>query len=150
MANKKRCNQLGTTRKKSRRPQLLSVYLIDTDILIWVLRGNEKYEEFLQSLKDKNAFSISTVTIAEIYKNIYPSELLKTESVLEEFLTWDVTKSIAKQAGLYWQQYVKQLKNLSLTDCLIAATANLNNLTLISLNIKHFPMNDIKILNIPT
>jgi len=126
------------------------VYLIDTDILIWVLRGNEKYEEFLQSLKDKNAFSISTVTIAEIYKNIYPSELLKTESVLEEFLTWDVTKSIAKQAGLYWQQYVKQLKNLSLTDCLIAATANVNNLTLISLNIKHFPMNDIKILNTPT
>ena len=126
------------------------MYLIDTDILIWVLRGNEKYEEFLQSLKDKNAFSISTVTIAEIYKNIYPSELLKTESVLEEFLTWDVTKSIAKQAGLYWQQYVKQLKNLSLTDCLIAATANVNNLTLISLNIKHFPMKDIKILNTPT
>lgn len=123
------------------------MHLIDTDILIWVLRGNKKYEEFLQNLKDKDTLSISTVTIAEIYKNIFPSEIIKTEGILNEFQTWDVTSSIAKQAGLYWQQYVKHLKNLSLTDCLIAATASINNLTLISLNIKHFPMNDIRVLN---
>lgn len=125
------------------------MYLIDTDILIWVLRGDRKYEDFLQSLKDKGSFSISTVTIAEIYKNIYPSEIVKTENVLSELQTWDVTPPIAKQAGLYWQEYIKRLKNLSLTDCLIAGCANVNNLTLVSLNIKHFPMEDIKILNPP-
>ena len=123
------------------------MYLIDTDILIWVLRGNKKYEELLQSLKNKGSLSISTVTIAEIYENIYPSEIVKTENVLKELLTWDVTPAIAKQAGLYWQEFIKELKNLSLMDCLIAATANVNNLTLVSLNTKHFPMKDIKILN---
>lgn len=133
--------------KKSRRSQILNMYLIDTDILIWVLRGNKKYEDLLQNLKYKDSLSISTVTIAEIYKNIYPSEIMKTESVLAEFQTWDVTTSIAKQAGLYWQQYSKRLKNLSLTDCLIAGTANVNNLTLVSLNAKHFPMKDIQTLN---
>jgi len=122
------------------------MYLIDTDILIWILRGNKKYEELLQNLKDKNPLSISVITLAEIYKNIFPSELVKTENVLNEFHTWDVTPSVAKQAGLYWQEYVKQLKNLSLTDCLIAAAANVNDLTLVSLNAKHFPMRDIKIL----
>lgn len=123
------------------------MFLIDTDIIIWVLRGNKKYEEFLQNIKDKDSLSVSTVTIAEIYKNVFPSEIVKTENVLSELETWDVTPSIAKQAGLYWQEYIKQLKNLSLTDCLIAATANVNNLTLVSLNTKHFPMKDIKILN---
>lgn len=123
------------------------MYLVDTDILIWVLRGNKKYEELLQILKDKKPLSISTITIAEIYKNIYPSEILKTESVLNEFLTWDITPSIAKIAGLYWQQYTKQLKNLNLTDCLIAGTANTNNLTLVSLNRRHFPMKDISLLD---
>ncbi|OGD83162.1 hypothetical protein A3A54_01035 [Candidatus Curtissbacteria bacterium RIFCSPLOWO2_01_FULL_39_62] len=123
------------------------MYLLDTDIIIWVLRGNKKYEELLQNLKDKDTLSISTVTIAEIYKNIFPSEIVKTENVLGELETWDVTSSIAKQAGLYWQEYVKQLKNLNLTDCLIAATANVNNLTLVSLNTKHFPMKDIKTLS---
>lgn len=123
------------------------MYLIDTDIIIWILRGNKKYEDFLQNLKYKGSLSISTVTIAEIYKNIYPSEIMKTENVLHEFETWDATTTIAKQAGLYWQQYSKQLKNLSLTDCLIAGTANINNLVLVSLNAKHFPMKDIQILN---
>ena|SRR5579859_4197307 len=123
------------------------MYLIDTDVLIWVLRGNKIYEDFIQDLKDKGPLSISTVTIAEIYKNIYPSELIKTENVLNELQTWDVNSSIAKQAGLYWQEYIKKLKDLSLTDCLIAATANVNNLGLVSLNRKHFPMNDITVLN---
>lgn len=123
------------------------MYLIDTDILIWVLRGNEKYEKLLQNLKDKEALSISTVTITEIYKNIFPSEFVKTENLLNELQTRDVTPSIAKQAGLYWQEFIKQFKNLSLMDCLIAATANINNLTLVSLNAKHFPMTDIKTLS---
>ena len=123
------------------------MYLIDTDIIIWILRGNKKYEELLQGLKDKDSLSISTVTIAEIYENIYPSEIVKTEKVLNELQTWDVTPEIAKQAGLYWQEFIKSLKNLSLMDCLIASTANVNNLTLVSLNTKHFPMKDIKILN---
>lgn len=123
------------------------MYLIDTDVLIWVLRGNKQYEDFLYSLKDKGTLTISTITIAEIYKNIYPSEIIKTENLLNELQTWDVDLTIAKQAGLYWQEYIKQLNNLSLTDCLIAATANLHNLTLVSLNIKHFPMQDITFLN---
>jgi len=67
--------------------------------------------------------------------------------VLNELQTWDVTPTIAKQAGLYWQEYIKQLKNLSLTDCLIAGTANANNLVMVSLNAKHFPMKDIQLLN---
>ena len=121
------------------------MYLIDTDVLIWILRGNKKYSDLLISLKDNDALSISTVSIGEIYKNLFPSELIKTENFLNEFQIWDVTTSIAKQAGLYYQQYSKQFKNLNLTYCLIAATVTVSNLTLVSLNIKHFPMNDIKI-----
>jgi len=123
------------------------MYLVDTDVLIWALRGNKKFEELLQNLTDKSSLSISTVTIAEIYKNIFPSEIVKTEKVLSELQTWDVTEEIAKQAGLYWQEYIKRLKNLSLIDCFIASTANVNNLTLVSLNAKHFPMGGIKLLN---
>lgn len=123
------------------------MYLIDTDILIWVLRGDKKNEDFLQNLKNRGSLSISTITIAEVYKNIFPSEIVKTENVLNEFQVWDVTATIAKQGGLYWQQYAKQLKNLSLTDCLIAGTANVNSVTLVSLNSKHFPMKDIKLIS---
>lgn len=125
----------------------MNMYLIDTDIIIWILRGNKKYIDLLQKLALKETLSISTITIAEIYKNIYPAELLKTETLLDALQSFDVTPAVAKQAGLYWQEYAKKLKNLSLMDCLIAATANTNEATLISLNRKHFPMKDIKLLD---
>lgn len=123
------------------------MYLIDTAIIIWVLRNNKKYVDLLKVLSKKTPLAISTITIAEIYKNVYPAELLKTENLLNELQSLDVTPNVAKQAGLYWQEYSKKLKNLSLTDCLIAASANVNNATLVSLNIKHFPMRDIQLLN---
>lgn len=133
--------------KISLRTSFLNMYLIDTDILIWVLRDNEKYTSLLKNLARKESLTISTITIAEIYKNIYPAELVKTENLLNELQNLDVTPQVAKQAGLYWQEYSKRLKTLSLIDCLIAATANTNEATLVSLNRKHFPMKDIKLLD---
>ncbi|MBI2085991.1 PIN domain-containing protein [Candidatus Daviesbacteria bacterium] len=112
-----------------------------------MLRENGKYVNLLKKLAQKDSLAISTITIAEIYKNIYPTELLKTERLLNELQNFDVTSTVAKQAGLYWQEYSKNLKNLSLIDCLIAATANMNEAILVSLNKKHFPMSDIKLLD---
>ncbi len=123
------------------------MFLIDTDILIWVLRKKERYINLLSNLALKGTLYISTISIAEIYKNVYPSELIKTENLLNELQSLNVTPAIAKQAGLYWQEYSKKLKNLNITDCLIAAAATLNGLTLVSLNKKHFPMKDIKLLD---
>lgn len=122
------------------------MYLLDTDIIIWVLRGNQKYQDLFDDLSNHETLSISTITIAEIYKNIFPGESIKTENLLSGLQAHDVTPIIAKQAGFYWQQYSKDLKNLNITDCLIAATASLNEAILVSLNKKHFPMKDIKLL----
>lgn len=123
------------------------MYLIDTDVLIWVLRGRSEIIEKVSQLKEKQALGISVISIAEIYKNIFPSELTTTEDYLNQHIQLDVNSKISKIAGLYWQQYAKNLKGLSLTDCLIAATANFNNCTLVSLNTKHFPMKDIMVIN---
>ena len=123
------------------------MYLLDTDVLIWVLRGKKDIVGKVSELKNKSPLGISVISTAEIYKNIFSSELTVTEDYLEQHIIFDVDQKIAKTAGLYWQQYAKQLKNLSLTDCLIAGTANVNSLILVSLNTKHFPMKDIQVLN---
>ena len=123
------------------------MYLLDTDVLIWVLRGKKDIVDKVSELKNKSSLGISVISTAEIYKNIFSSELTVTEDYLEQHIIFDVDQKIAKTAGLYWQQYAKQLKNLSLTDCLIAGTANVNSLILVSLNTKHFPMKDIQVLN---
>lgn len=123
------------------------MYLIDTNIIIWVLRGNPYYTSLLQKIKYKAAVSISAATIAEIYKNILPTETITTEELISKMLVWDVNGRIAKQAGLYWQQYIRRFKNIHIMDCLIAATAQEYNLTLLTLNTRHFPMNDISVFD---
>lgn len=124
------------------------MYLLDTDVLIWILRGKKEIIEKVSKLKNESPLSISVISIAEIYKNIFPSELTLTEDFLIQHIQLTMDSKIAKIAGLYWQQYAKKLKNLSLTDCLIAGTANVNEATLVSLNTKHFPMDDITLLNL--
>lgn len=121
------------------------MYIIDTDVIVWVLRGNKKYEEELLILKNKAPLCISAITVTEVYKNIFPGELPTTEDVLFRFETKDITFTIARQAGFYFQQFSKQLKTLHIFDCLIAATAKEYGLTLITLNVLHFPMTDIKL-----
>ena len=123
------------------------MYLLDTDILIWVLRGKKDIIDKVSQFKDESSLSISVISIAEIYKNIFPSELTPTEDYLLQHIQLDVNQKIAKIAGLYWQEHSKQLKNLSLTDCLIAATANVHEAKLVTLNTKHFPMKDISVMN---
>mgnify|MGYP001602105012 CR=1 FL=1 len=129
------------------RPVTLIMYLLDTDVLIWVLRGKKDIVQKVSRLKDLSALCISVISIAEIYKNIFPSELMTTEEYIQQHIILEVDQKIAKTAGLYWQEHSKQLKNLSLTDCLIAATAHINDASLVSLNTKHFPMKNIKTIN---
>lgn len=124
------------------------MHLIDTDIIIWALRKNQKYIQLLKKLSKRGYLYISTITIAEVYKNIYPTEFTYTEEILNQFRSVDVTPLVAKNGGFYWQYFHKNLSSLSLADCLIAATANLSDLTLVTLNKKHFPMKDIKLLDL--
>lgn len=95
----------------------------------------------------KQTIGISTITAAEIYKNVFPIEMPAVEDFISHQELFSVSLDIAKTAGLYWNQYHHRLKNLSLTDCLIAATAKIHQATLATMNTKHFPMEDIKLFN---
>lgn len=123
------------------------MYLLDTDVLIWILRGKKEVKEKVLKFKEESPLAISVISIAEIFRNVFPSELSTTEDFLNLHIIFNLDQKTAKIGGLYCQQYSKQLKNLTLDDCLIAGCANVNDLTLVTLNTKHFPMKDIKTLN---
>lgn len=120
--------------------------LLDSDIVIWILRDNQ---EVIRAVSNSasDSFSVSSLAVAEVYKNVRDSELKKTEEFFDRVVVISVSRKIGEVGGLYWNQFHKTLANLSIVDCLIAATAKEERSTLFTLNSKHFPMRDIKVVN---
>ncbi len=121
--------------------------LLDTNIVIWMLRGKVQVIEKVDKMSRSDKTALSVITIAEVYQNAFSHEIDSTDKYIDTNEVYEVNKRIAKDAGMYWNQYHKKLLTLSITDCLIAATAKYHKCSLLTLNTRHFPMTDIKVQN---
>ena len=119
-----------------------SKILIDTDIIIDHLRGIGNFED-LVSDSAKNICHISVITIAEIYSLLYFNEYEIVDRLVSHLKVVSVDTIIAKLAGNYRMNYYKS-HQLTIPDAIIAASSKINNVLLITKNLKHFPMEDIE------
>lgn len=112
--------------------------ILDSDVIIDYLRGHPFAKQYF--LKLESPCFISVITVAELYSGVKNREQEHAlESCLQFFTSLPVDDSVAKQAGIYRQQYMKS-HAVGMADALIAATADLFKLHLITLNVKHYPM----------
>jgi predicted nucleic acid-binding protein len=123
------------------------MYILDTDVIIWLLRKKKDVIQAIMRASEKGELFLSTATVAEVYKNAFENELKETEVFLKKHTILPLDYEIAKQAGTYWKDWNKKYKTLGLIDCIIASTAKQNNLRLITYNTKHYPMRDIVIIS---
>jgi predicted nucleic acid-binding protein len=49
-------------------------YLLDTDVLIWILRGEKQIVESVLEITKVKKQAISLISVAEIFKNVFPKE----------------------------------------------------------------------------
>ena len=121
-------------------------FLLDSTALIDFLRGNENLNSLLGKLAQEAPLAVSAVTIAELYSGIRKSEITKTERLLESLCLYLIDGQIARRAGLYQRNYRQKGISLGLADCFIAATAVENDLTLVTKNVRHFPMAELAVI----
>ena len=111
--------------------------LVDTDVLIWVLRGNLKAAAALKSPRD---WSLSAVSYMELLKGARDKrELSAIRNFLHDmgFTFLPVTESISRRATIYMEEYVLTF-GLDLADALIAATAAEHATAIYTGNDKHY------------
>lgn len=111
--------------------------LIDTDVLIWFMRGNAKAQIIIDQQKP---FSISVVTYIELVQGMRnQEELMALRSALRQWETKIIylTEAISSKAMLYVEKYALS-HSLHLADALIGATAVVYALPLLTANAKHY------------
>lgn len=114
--------------------------LVDSDVLIAHLRGQEVARNWLERARNRGPLAVSVVTIVEITGGMRTAERREVWRLLGSLHTESVTPRVARRAGEFMRSYRRSHATISLGDYLIAATADIEGLTLASLNVRHFPM----------
>ena len=111
--------------------------LVDTDVLIWYMRGNDKALRAIEALDE---FSMSVVTYIELVQGLRNKAELNT---LRNFLqsqsvpVLHVIESISSTAMFLVEQHHFS-HSLGFSDAIIAATAVSHGLPLMTANTKHY------------
>ena len=111
--------------------------LIDTDVLIWYIRGSTKAKQYIE---DVNDFSISVVTYIELVQGLRNKEELRI--LRNSFKSWGATiiyinEDISAKAMFLVEQYFLS-HSIQLADALIGATSMVYGLPLLTANTKHY------------
>jgi predicted nucleic acid-binding protein len=117
-------------------------FLIDSNIIIYHLNGEKIATDFLK--KNLTYSFISRLTFIEVLSfDFTEKEKKDVTNLLNSFNIIDTSKDIAFKA-----LENREKKKIKLADNIIAATAQVNNLILVTRNIKDFNNLNIQLLNI--
>jgi predicted nucleic acid-binding protein len=110
---------------------------IDTDVLIWYMRGNEKAYKLVEN---SGSFFISVVTYIELVQGMRNKKELN--SLRQALHGWDakiiyISEEISTKAMFFVEQHFLS-HSIQLADALIAASAVIYGLPVITGNDKHF------------
>jgi predicted nucleic acid-binding protein len=122
-------------------------YLLDSDVLIWQLRNQEETVELLANLSKRGILACSVVSIVEVQAGVRRGEEKKTDALLDSLKAYDVTPAIANLAGTFIRGYRAKGITLDFVDSIVAATAVIHGLTLLTYNVKHYPMPEVTLFS---
>jgi predicted nucleic acid-binding protein len=119
----------------------LSTYLLDTSVIIEVLRGvRRRIETVERLLADGHLLACTAINVAEVFAGMRPKERGPTVAFLASLEHYDMTRDLAEKAGTLRREWATRGRTLTLADCLIAAAALTHGLVLVTDNAKDFPM----------
>jgi hypothetical protein len=113
-------------------------HVLDTSILIDVLRGSEAATQWLSTLEAIP--SCSEITKIEVLRGTRSAERASTERLLHALHWVALDERISRQAGELGRRYRRSHVGLAVADLVIAATAVELGGDLATMNVRHFPM----------
>jgi predicted nucleic acid-binding protein len=113
--------------------------LLDTDIAIDFLRQRDYARQLLEHWAGIGLLAISTLTQLEIYHGMRTMEEPATNVFLDGLTSVVVDIPIARRAGSILAENRARGVSVGIADAIIAATALLLNVPLLTNNVEHYP-----------
>ncbi|MEE8587367.1 MAG: type II toxin-antitoxin system VapC family toxin [Acidobacteriota bacterium] len=114
--------------------------LLDSDVVIWHLRGDESVVPRVVALSRQGRIGLSVITRAEVIQGMREQEREGTFEFLDACKTLPVDRVVADRAGEIARSQRAQGRTIDLPDALIGATALEAEIPLYTCNPRHFPM----------
>lgn len=111
--------------------------LFDTDVFIWIQRGNLKAAGAINAAADRYLSAQTYMELLQGAQNKAQQRIVKRFVSDLGFVTLPLTENIGHRALIYIEEYGIS-SGLRAGDAIIAATAVENNLPLCSANEKHY------------
>jgi hypothetical protein len=111
--------------------------LVDSDILIWVMRGDDRASTFLDDIASPAISAVSYMELVQGMRNRRELAALTAFAQARKVRLLPISESITGRAVRLVERHFLS-HHLQLADALIAASALENKLTLATGNVKHF------------
>lgn len=124
--------------------------LLDTTVLIDVLRGRPRTVERLRALRRHGGVPFTTpINVEEIHRGLHDSERATAVRLFEGLRILSIRRPEGVRAGDWRRQHASAGVTLAQADCLIAAVAVSAGVPLATGNPKHFPMQELEVQHWP-
>lgn len=114
--------------------------VVDTSVLIDVLRGDREAVRVLRESREAGALHSSEIVKLEVLAGMSPSEAAATRGLLGAFTWHPLDEEVAEIAGELGRKWLPHNRGIDSADLTIAATAIALDAQLLTRNVKHFPM----------
>jgi hypothetical protein len=119
--------------------------LFDTDILIWVQRGNSKAAQFIDGADERLVSILTYMELLQAAKDKRQHAVIKQYVRDLSFSILPLTEGVGHRALVYVEEYGLS-SGMRAGDAIVAATATENGLTLATGNARHFrPIKDLSL-----
>lgn len=114
--------------------------VVDTSVLIDVLRKTPGARDAIAAALDDEPLHSSMVVRAEVLIGMRAEEEEETRNLLDGLRWLPVDEAVAEEAGQLGRRWRRSHSGIDAADFIVAATATILRLPILTRNVKHFPM----------
>jgi predicted nucleic acid-binding protein len=129
----------------------MTTYLLDTTVLVDYFRGRQHADTFLEhAVSEGHALALCSISVAELFSGLPERQRPPARELIDSVNYLEVPPEVAQLAGTIRFDAARKGITIHLPDAIVAAVAIANNATLVTANVRHFPMEELHLLELPS